>query len=96
MAPDYAPELNIVGVAFGGPPTDYKILQRSLNGDIGSGLYLAATAGLAREYPEMRELTNDNGRRVALLQKRTQVHVERAIVGVRVDYLFQWDLACSR
>lgn len=75
LAPAYAPELNIVGVAFGGPPTDYKILQRSLNGGIGSGLFTAATSGLAREYPEMRELTNDNGRRVALLQKDQCVDV---------------------
>ncbi|SNT26435.1 lipase family protein [Rhodococcoides kyotonense] len=75
LAPSYAPELNIVGVAFGGPPTDYSILQRSLNGGIGSGLFTAATSGLAREYPEMRDLTNDNGRRVALLQKDQCVDV---------------------
>ncbi|WP_243636825.1 lipase family protein [Rhodococcus sp. Eu-32] len=75
LAPSYAPELNIAGVAFGGPPTDYKILQRSLNGGIGSGLFAAASSGLAREYPEMRDLTNDNGRRVALLQKDQCVDV---------------------
>lgn len=75
LAPAYAPELNIVGVAFGGPPTDYKILQRSLNGGIGSGLFTAATIGLSREYPEMRSLANDNGKRLALLQKDQCVDV---------------------
>ncbi|OZD69585.1 lipase [Rhodococcus sp. 06-1059B-a] len=75
LAPSYAPELNIVGVAFGGPPTDYKILQRSLNGGIGSGLFTAATIGLSREYPEMRSLANDNGKRLALVQKDQCVDV---------------------
>ncbi len=75
LAPSYAPELNIVGVAFGGPPTDYKILQRSLNGGIGSGLFTAATIGLSREYPEMRALANDNGKRLALVQKDQCVDV---------------------
>lgn len=75
MAPTYAPELNIAGVAFGGPPTDYTILQRSLNGQIGSGLFAAATTGLAREYPELMANTNDTGLRVALLQKDQCVDV---------------------
>jgi len=75
LAPEYAPELNIAGVAFGGPPTDYKILQTSLNGQIGSGLFTAATIGLSREYPEMRELANDNGKRLALAQKDQCVDV---------------------
>ncbi|KAA0021654.1 lipase family protein [Antrihabitans cavernicola] len=69
LAPTYAPELNIVGVAFGGAPTDYNLLHSSLNGHIGSGLYLAATAGLTREYPELGQFNNDNGRRYGLLQK---------------------------
>ncbi|WP_245819773.1 lipase family protein [Rhodococcoides yunnanense] len=75
LAPSYAPELDIVGVAFGGPPTDYTILQRSLNGGIGSGLFTAATIGLSREYPEMRSLANDNGKRLALIQKDQCVDV---------------------
>lgn len=75
LAPSYAPELDIVSVAFGGPPTDYKILQRSLNGGIGSGLFTAATIGLSREYPEMRSLANDDGKRLALVQKDQCVDV---------------------
>ncbi len=75
MAPAYAPELNIAGVAFGGPPTDYTILQSSLNGQIGSGLFAAATTGLAREYPELMATTNDAGLRVALVQKDQCVDV---------------------
>ncbi|WP_254900349.1 lipase family protein [Rhodococcus sp. 1168] len=75
LAPKYAPELDIVGVALGGPPTDYKILQRSLNGGIGSGLFTAATIGLSREYPEMRTLANEDGKRLALVQKDQCVDV---------------------
>nr|WP_240962941.1 lipase family protein [Antrihabitans stalactiti] len=69
LAPHYAPELNIVGVALGGPPTDYTILHRSLNGQIGSGLYLAASTGLAREYPELLRLYNANGLRLMQVNK---------------------------
>lgn len=69
LAPSYAPELNIVGVAFGGPPTDYNILHKSLNGQIGSGLYLAASTGLAREYPELLRLYNANGLRLMQVNK---------------------------
>ena len=69
LAPQYAPDLNLVGVALGGPPTDYTILHRSLNGQIGSGLYLAASTGLAREYPELLRLYNANGLRLMQANK---------------------------
>ncbi|MGU3436217.1 lipase family protein [Actinomycetes bacterium M1A6_2h] len=69
LAPSYAPELNIAGVSFGGPPTDYSILRQSLNGHIGAGLYMAATFGLAREYPELNAFVNDNGRRLSLIYR---------------------------
>ncbi|WP_338774292.1 lipase family protein [Nocardia vulneris] len=66
LAPRYAPELNLVGVAFGGVPADYEMLIHTMNGrDAASGVFLAATLGLAREYPEMLDLMNDNGWRLA-------------------------------
>lgn len=69
LAPSYAPGLNIVGVAFGGPPTDYAVLHRWLNGGLGSRLYLAASAGLAGEYPELLQFDNANGLRLAQIDK---------------------------
>ncbi|WP_083894795.1 lipase family protein [Nocardia tenerifensis] len=65
LAPRYAPELNLVGVAFGGVPADFDMLIHTMNGrDAASGIFLAATLGLAREYPEMLALMNDNGWRL--------------------------------
>lgn len=69
LAPTYAPDVNLVGVAFGGAPTDYRILLRSLNGTVGSTLFLSATLGVAREYPEMFTLMNANGLRLATIAK---------------------------
>ncbi|MFI6167402.1 lipase family protein [Nocardia sp. NPDC051052] len=70
LAPTYAPELNLVGVAFGGVPADFDMLIHTMNGrDLASGIFLAATLGLAREYPEMLGLMNDNGWRLARIGK---------------------------
>ncbi|MBB5917280.1 hypothetical protein BJY24_006192 [Nocardia transvalensis] len=51
----YAPELapSIVGAALGGVPVDYQMLGRSMNANLASGIFLAATFGVARERPEM-------------------------------------------
>lgn len=70
LAPRYAPELELVGVAVGGVPADYEMLVHTMNGrDAASGIFLAATLGLAREYPEMLDLMNDNGWRLARVGK---------------------------
>ncbi|MFC7449425.1 lipase family protein [Rhodococcus daqingensis] len=70
LAPSYAPELNLVGAAFGGTPADYRILLGSMNGRNGaSTVLLAAVLGLAREYPELFGLFNDNGWRLGMLAK---------------------------
>ncbi len=68
-APTYAPELNIVGAAFGGTPTDFGLLRQSMNGNAASAVFLAAAMGVAREYPEMLPLYNDNGWRLAQASK---------------------------
>ena len=66
LAPTYAPELNIVGAAFGGTPADYRVLLESMNGkNLASGVLLGATLGVAREYPELLSLFNENGWRLA-------------------------------
>jgi len=64
LAADYAPELNIVGVAAGGVPADIGAVARAIDGTALSGVYFGATAGLSRAYPEIGidALLNDRGR----------------------------------
>lgn len=51
LAPKYAPELNLVGAVFGGVPADFEMLLETMNGrNAASGVFLAATLGVAREY----------------------------------------------
>ena len=70
LAPSYAGELNMVGAAIGGVPADYRLLLGSMNGtNLASGVFLAAALGVAREYPELFELMNDNGWRLATIAK---------------------------
>lgn len=69
LAPSYAPDVNLVGAAFGGPPTDYRILLTSMNGTAASTLFLSAALGVAREYPELFSLMNANGLRLATVAK---------------------------
>ncbi|MEU4340236.1 lipase family protein [Nocardia sp. NPDC023852] len=70
LAPEYAPEVNLVGAAFGGVPADFGMLLAGMDGrNAASGVFLAATLGLAREYPEMLGLMNDDGWRLAQIGK---------------------------
>ncbi|MFI5776537.1 lipase family protein [Nocardia sp. NPDC051570] len=64
----YAPELAsvIVGAAMGGVPADYQILARSMNANLASGVFLAATFGIARERPEILQRMNNLGRWAAI------------------------------
>lgn len=76
LAPSYAPEVNIVGTAFGGAPIDYRILLGSMNGtNAASTLFLSAALGVAREYPEMFQLMNANGLRLAQIAKDMCVYL---------------------
>lgn len=54
MHDDYAPDVNLVGVAQGGVPTDMTTMARMI-GNLphpAFGLAFAAAVGMAREYPE--------------------------------------------
>ncbi|GAA4489607.1 lipase family protein [Rhodococcus olei] len=67
LAPDYAPELNIVGAAEGGVPMNLGKMASALgtNPHPAFGLAMAAALGLEREYPDRMNVTdqlNDNGR----------------------------------
>ncbi|MBL1074127.1 lipase [Nocardia sp. 2] len=57
---DYAPELRdvVVGAAMGGVPADYEILARSMNANLASGVFMAATFAIGRERPEILEQMN--------------------------------------
>lgn len=73
LAPEYAPELNIVGVAEGGVPMNIGKMANGLGlqPHPAFGLALAAAIGLEREYPErlpISEQLNDEG-----LQLRNKV-----------------------
>ncbi|MFF2087898.1 lipase family protein [Nocardia sp. NPDC058176] len=54
----YAPELNIVGAAEGGVPADLGAVLAVGNGQLWSGMIMAAVLGLTREYPEFADLLN--------------------------------------
>ncbi|MGW0181246.1 lipase family protein [Nocardia sp. NPDC003345] len=56
----YAPELApaLAGAALGGVPADYEILARSMNGNLASGVFMAAVFGIARERPEILSRMN--------------------------------------
>ncbi|MBY8860682.1 lipase family protein [Nocardia sp. CA2R105] len=64
----YAPELAtvIVGAALGGVPADYRMLARSMNANLASGVFLAATFGVARERPEILSRMNNLARWAAI------------------------------
>src|SRR5699024_6332554 len=65
LQPDYAPEVELAGVAAGGVPADFALLPDTMNGTLGSGLVLAASFGLAREYPHLLTHLNDFGQTMA-------------------------------
>ena len=54
MHDDYAPDVNLVGVAQGGVPTDMTTMARMIGNapHPAFGLAFAAAVGMAREYPE--------------------------------------------
>lgn len=60
----YAPGLNVVGVAAGGVPADFKRTAKLLNGGPGAFFLLGGVIGLAEEYPNdipLNDLANANG-----------------------------------
>lgn len=62
LQPDYAPELDVVGVASGGTPADLEAAAASMDGTLdGGGLFVGAAIGVTREYPELLTLLNAKG-----------------------------------
>jgi hypothetical protein len=53
LAEQYAPELNIVGVAAGGLPANPINVAKKVDGTLFAGAYIGAVVGLQRAYPEV-------------------------------------------
>jgi hypothetical protein len=64
LAPSYAPELNLAGIATGGVPADLGAVARFNDGNVGFSLVLAAASGYAAAYPDVpfAQILNDAGR----------------------------------
>jgi pimeloyl-ACP methyl ester carboxylesterase len=63
LAPSYAPELPLAGVAAGGVPVDIGNIGRKVDGGFFSGLYVTMSVALARANPEVKPeaVLNDRG-----------------------------------
>ncbi len=63
MQPDYAPDVKLSAVAFGGTPTDPAKFSRYGSGKFFSAVNFAASAGFDAAYPELklREMLNERG-----------------------------------
>ncbi|MGB0890642.1 MAG: lipase family protein, partial [Solirubrobacterales bacterium] len=61
LAPSYAPELKIVGLAAGGMPSDLQAAGLQMDEGPFAGLFLAAAVGLSREYLELLAILNPRG-----------------------------------
>ncbi|WP_445009098.1 lipase family protein [Rhodococcus marinonascens] len=82
LQPSYAPDVELAGAAAGGTPVDFGLLRQTMDGQLGSGLYLSAVLGLAREYPEMLELANPLGFLLATSPLKEQCSTTLELSGV--------------
>ncbi|GGG02294.1 putative lipase [Rhodococcoides trifolii] len=90
LAPEYAPELDIVGAAFGGTPADPALLRQSMTGNEAVAVFLLAGMGVAREYPELLSLYNDDWFRLAAAARNScidDVSFLGAIAPIRLETL---------
>ncbi|MEU7530937.1 lipase family protein [Saccharothrix sp. NPDC042600] len=71
LAPTYAPELDVVGIAAGGTPADLTAVARHLEGGVGFGFLLLAAFGLDSAYDELDlpAYLNEKGRTVYATQQ---------------------------
>jgi hypothetical protein len=66
VAPSYAPELNLVGAAFGGLPSNLLDVSTVVDGSLWVSFGLIAAVGYDAEYPDLHlaDYLNDKGRAV--------------------------------
>ncbi len=76
LAPTYAPELHLVGVAAGGVPADLMAVARGDDGGAWVGLVLLTALGFDAAYPDLHlsSYLNDRGR--ALIAAGEQLCIE--------------------
>ncbi|GAC58658.1 putative lipase [Gordonia hirsuta DSM 44140 = NBRC 16056] len=79
----YAPELEprMVGAALGGVPADFRLLVGSMNANLATGLFHAATFGIARERPEILTLANNPAQWLATSPLKNVCIVPAAMAG---------------
>ena len=82
MAPEYAPELNIVGAFLGSPVGDLPSAFLRLNGTLHAGLPTLVIAGLRRAYPELQKIITRhvNAKGLALLAKAEEQGTVAAVI----------------
>jgi pimeloyl-ACP methyl ester carboxylesterase len=87
LAPDYAPELKLVGASAGGVPVDLANVARKVDGGFFSGLYLTMVVALTRAYPEIPvdHYINERGR--AMIDKANEACVGQFLTGARETLL---------
>ena len=74
LQPSYAPGLNLVGVAAGGVPGDFKHTARNLDGNTGAAFMLGGVIGLSEQYPDkipLNDLANAQGKQ-AIVKGKSQ------------------------
>ncbi|NDK90690.1 lipase [Gordonia desulfuricans] len=79
----YAPELapRIAGAAIGGVPADFRMLVGSMNANLATGLFHAATFGIARERPEILSLANNPAQWIATSPLKNVCTLPEALAG---------------
>ena len=68
LAPQYAPEIKLVGSASGGVPSDLKAVGANLNGSLFGGLLGYSLVGFSAAYPSLAQfdaISNAQGKQVA-------------------------------
>ena len=79
----YAPELapRVVGAALGGVPADFRMLVGSMNANLATGFFHAATFGIARERTEILTMANDFARWLASSPLKNLCTIPTALAG---------------
>ncbi|MFW0783243.1 lipase family protein [Gordonia sp. CPCC 206044] len=79
----YAPELadRVVGAALGGVPADFRMLVGSMNANLATGFFHAATFGIARERTEILTMANHFAEWIATSPLKNACSVPAALAG---------------
>lgn len=83
LAGDYAPDVadRIVGAVLGGVPADFRMLVGSMNANLATGIFHAATLGIARERTEVLPMANRLGQWLATSPLKNVCLLPAALAG---------------